>query len=92
MTAGFIEEEQRTVGRLKEHGIETGETLAIGAHAIGDFDGRRPLAVALAREPDADVGRAFAGAAEPRGDEPALRLHDGRGVAAWEWGGFEDEF
>jgi hypothetical protein len=65
---------------------------AVRLHAGRDFDRRRPCAVDAVREPDADVGGAFARAAEPRGDETASAVRDRRRVRAGERRALEDEF
>ena len=71
----LIEQRQRAGSSLEQHGIPAGMARAVGLHAVGNLDRRTPLAADVAREPDADVGRALARAAEPGGHEsvPASR-------------------
>ena len=90
--ADLVEERQRLVARSwNSTGFQHGMPRAVGLHAGRDFDRRSPLAVHVARHPDADVAAPFARAAEPRGHETAARLDDRRRVRAGERRGLEDE-
>ena len=70
--ADFVEEHQRPVLRLEEHGVPAGMPRAVGLHAVGRLHRCGPLAIDEARDPDADVGILLRGAAEPRGDQAVL--------------------
>ena len=90
--ADFVEEEKRAVGGLEEDGVPARETVGGGLDAVGELDGRGPVVGFVNGRPDADVGRALAGAAEPGGDEVIAGFGDGGGVAFGEGSGFVDEF
>jgi hypothetical protein len=64
---------------------------AIGFGPCRHFHRRRPLAADLARDPDADVRRAFLCAAEPRHHESAARVDNRGGMRAPKRRGLEDE-
>ncbi len=77
----LVEEHERRVFRLKQHGIPCGVTCAIGLLAVGRLDALGPFAIGkLARHPDAHVRVFLRRAAKPSRDKPCGRLGDGSGV------------
>ena len=54
--ADFVEQQERPGFGLEQDRVPGGVAQRRRLDAVGDFDGRRPTAVFLAREPDADVG------------------------------------
>ncbi len=88
----LVEEGERAVRHLEEDRVPARVPGPVRLNASRDLDGRRPRAFHLARNPDADVWRAFACASEPRGDETLARLGDGRRVHARERRRLEEEF
>ena len=90
--ADLVIQLERSFLRLEEHGIPTGEALAVRLRTFSDLDRSRPLTVHATGRPDRDVRLSLSLSGEPsRHQRPVLRLDDRRRMTARHGVGLEDE-